>query len=87
MSMKLTSDCQRESLKNISEAASGHLHQPVGDHNQQIRRWTLDVLHIVVSSTSNFGGFSGKCFLRINLRTWKMVPGSYFGLIIEGGEC
>jgi len=35
MSMKLTSGCQTESLNNISEAASGHLHQPVGICRQQ----------------------------------------------------
>jgi hypothetical protein len=52
MSMKLTSGCQTESLDNISEAASGHLHQPVGifisqwafvisSEHQQIRQWAI----------------------------------------------
>ena len=36
ISMKLTSGCQTDSLDNISEAASGHLHQLVGNHHQPI---------------------------------------------------
>jgi len=39
--MKLKSGYQNESLDNINEEVSGHLHQPVGDHHQQICQWGL----------------------------------------------
>lgn len=63
MSMKLKIGCQIENLDNINEAASRHLHQPVGDHYQQICQWAFIKLcqwtPDVVFKERTVGSFSG----------------------------